>query len=430
VNENFVVALRRAAAQRWRRIGQATAALQESLTGCRSDRGGDGPEAGEPQDAAAGAALRETFEAEWPGAMPVDASGFAEHDEHWTGAAPVTEPAARPRRSLRDAVRILRDGHDRLTPAARQRDARAQNDEIEADVAGGAGFHRRTFTCEAGGRDYRLYVPRLEDQSAEGLILMLHGCTQTPEDFAAGTGMNAFAEAHHLLIAYPEQTEAHNAMQCWNWFRRNDQARGTGEPAVLASLASHLAEEFDVPGNRIFVAGMSAGGAMAAILADAYPDLFEAVGVHSGVAPGLATDALSAFSAMRGDFVNGTHRPVAFPPEADRVPRIIVFHGESDRTVHPANGRRLALMAQGAFDGGLTRTEDGVSARGRSYRRMVLEEPTGAPLVESWMVQGAGHAWSGGCLAGSHTDPDGPDASGEMIRFFLAGPGAAEQECH
>ena len=255
---------------------------------------------------------------------------------------------------------------------------------------------------------------------------MLHGCTQSPEDFAAGTGMNALAETHRLLIVYPAQTGGDNAMSCWNWFRPGDQMRGTGEPAIIAGLTESLRDQYAIPADRVFVAGLSAGGAMAAIMGETYPELYGAIGVHSGLAYGSANDAMSAFAVMRGQ----AGIEPQFPKSARTLesgPRVIVFHGSADSTVHPSNAERI-VAGKGGSGGQTSRSEPGALEGTRGYTRLVTKRKDGTHGIESWMIDGAPHAWSGGHPSGSYTDPRGPDASAAMVRFFLDGaadlPGA------
>jgi poly(hydroxyalkanoate) depolymerase family esterase len=242
----------------------------------------------------------------------------------------------------------------------------------------------------------------------------LHGRTQNPEDFATGTNMNALAEAHGLAVIWPEQTRAHNASACWNWFRPGDQRRDAGEPAILAGITRPTAAEFNVPDNRIFAAGLSSGGAMAAILGETWPDLFSAIGVHSGLPPGCAGDVVSAFSAMCGDA-----RPAPRCPRAADASRLIVFHGSADRTVHPSNGERLFEAASGPRN---PQDHRAAAPGGRVYTRSRITASDGSIQAEYCLIEGAGHAWSGGHAGGSYTDPAGPDASMEMLRFFLNTP--------
>lgn len=280
----------------------------------------------------------------------------------------------------------------------------------------GAQYLVRTHRSAAGSRDYKIYLPASQPKRPKGLILMLHGCHQTPDDFALGTHMNALAEKHGLAVAYPAQTARQNAASCWNWFKPGNQIRGAGEPAILASLARKLTKDFGLDRGSVFVAGLSAGGAMAAILADVYPDVFSAAGVHSGLARGAARDLGSAILAMR----NGSAaRSIALDTAGQAHPvRRIVFQGDADSTVHPSNAATIVAAALGS-DATPERTSK-KSVRGRGYARSDFAGPDGRVVLELWMLNGAGHAWSGGRPSGSYTDSTGPDASAHMVRFFLA----------
>src|SRR5829696_5093708 len=288
-------------------------------------------------------------------------------------------------------------------------------------VPDGARFVDRSYTNGAGTRSYKLYVPSGYTGQAVPLVVMLHGCTQNPDDFATGTRMNGLAEERTFLVAYPEQAKNANMQGCWNWFQASDQQRGRGEPSIIVGITNQVADEYEVEEGRVYVAGMSAGGAMAAILGATYPDLYAAVGVHSGLAPGSAHDMSSAFTAMRqgGPIVasqngtGGSNRKI--------VPTII-FHGDGDTTVHPRNGERLlAHLDSGARNGSTPRvtTRRGGVPGGHEYTKFTYQDGDGQDLVERWSVHGLGHAWSGGSYPGSYTDPKGPDASAEMVRFFL-----------
>lgn len=278
-------------------------------------------------------------------------------------------------------------------------------------VPEGARYETRSFASQHGSRDYRLFLPSCPADGRKGLVLMLHGCTQNPDDFARGTDMNSHAERNGLIVVYPHQSRAHNAQGCWNWFRPEDQQAEAGEAALLAALARAVASEFSAPPDAVFAAGLSAGGAMAATLAATHPGLFAAVGIHSGLPHGVAHDMPSAFGAMRG-------QGGRTPRKATGTVRMIIFHGAADATVHPSNAEALAAAAGPTLQG-TSRCEQGRSKGGRTYSRNVVEAAGGTPLVESWRIEGAGHAWSGGRAEGSYTDPAGPDASAEMVRFFL-----------
>ncbi|WP_227267705.1 extracellular catalytic domain type 1 short-chain-length polyhydroxyalkanoate depolymerase [Roseobacter weihaiensis] len=281
-------------------------------------------------------------------------------------------------------------------------------------VPDGAIFTDDVFVCASGSRRYRLYVPACAKEGITGVVMMLHGCTQTPEDFAVGTGMNALADRHGFVVIYPAQSRGDNAQSCWNWFSRGDQRRGRGEPAILAGLAQKICADYGVTREDSFVAGLSAGAAMAVILGETYPDVFAAVGAHSGLPAGSAKDVPSAFAAMAGNALVGPD-----PETASHRVRTILFHGSVDRTVHPSNGEGIARRARTVGSTQSVETSDMGVASGRSYTKEISSDVDGAVSVEHWTVEGQGHAWSGGQAGGSYTDPNGPDASAEMVRFFF-----------
>lgn len=258
-----------------------------------------------------------------------------------------------------------------------------------------------------GSRDYMLFVPSPLPTSPCPVVVMLHGCTQSPQDFANGTGMNDLAQAQGVIVVYPAQPTGANMNKCWNWFRPADQARGAGEPAILAAITRGVVASQNADPSRVYVAGLSAGGAAAVLLAQAYPDIFAAVGVHSGLAAGAAQDVGSAFAAMR----NGAQGTSAQHP----VPTI-VFHGTADATVHLSNAHAVAAQAQKGLTG-TARTTKGKVSKGRGYSRTTLTQNE-RTMGEVWLIDGAGHAWAGGSNVGSYTDPTGPNASAEMLRFF------------
>ncbi len=278
-----------------------------------------------------------------------------------------------------------------------------------AAIPDGASFTDHVHGNPAGSRTYKLYVPSGYDGQPMPLVVMLHGCTQSPDDFAAGTRMNELAEDLGFLVAYPMQPQSANASKCWNWFNAGDQQRGSGEPSLIAGLTRQIMTTHAVDPAHVMVAGLSAGGALAAIMGATYPDLYTAVGVHSGLACGAARDMPSAFAAMGSGAIRGAPNP--------RPVATIVFHGDGDTTVHPLNGEHV--VAQSRPSGATAAVERGRSPGGIAYTRTTERNGTGRPVIEHWVVHGSGHAWSGGSSAGTYTDPRGPDASREMIRFLL-----------
>ena len=315
-------------------------------------------------------------------------------------------------------------------------------------------FEEATFHNDAGERRYKLYVPAAKPAGPVPLVVMLHGCKQDPDDFAAGTRMNLHADEQAMLVLYPAQARSANSYACWNWFGKHDQHRGEGEPSLIAGMVLEVLARHPVDPRRVYVAGLSAGGAMAATLAHTYPDLFAAAGIHSGLPYGAAQDAITALGVMK----RGLSGPLpTLGPRADEslngaksgnaasgngksgsakrngvkngVP-VIVFHGDHDNVVHPLNGERVVeqalLSARGATarDSGHPAARAGRVPGGHAYTRTAYTNRAGQVHVEHWVVQGSGHAWSGGDKAGSFTDPLGPDASAEMLRFFLEHPKA------
>ncbi len=287
-------------------------------------------------------------------------------------------------------------------------------------VPEGAQFLAASFSSEAGSRPYKLYVPSgYQPGRPRPLVVMLHGCTQSPDDFAAGTRMNAVAEEHTCLVVYPGQTASANMQRCWNWFSEGDQQRDRGEPALIAGITRKIMRDYEVDPRQVYVAGLSAGGAAAAIMGRTYPDLYAAIGVHSGLACGAARDMASAMAAMHGS----AHLPAreARSDPQRRVVPAIVFHGDRDATVNPRNAE--AVVDQFTGTAALSRrTEAGRVPGGHSFSRTVHAAADGRCMIEQWAVHGAGHAWFGGSSAGSYTDPHGPDASRAMMRFFLEHP--------
>jgi poly(hydroxyalkanoate) depolymerase family esterase len=302
-----------------------------------------------------------------------------------------------------------------LRPAFDQ-DASGKTSAASPSPVSGARFEARIYADDLGTRAYKLYVPSGFNGTGLPLLVMLHGCTQSPDDFAAGTQMNTVAEEQGFLVAYPAQPQSANASKCWNWFNAADQRRDQGEPALIAGITRQIMREFPVQEDRVYVAGLSAGGAAAAIMGSAYPDLYAAIGVHSGLACGAASDMPSAFSAMRQGGKGA-------PGRSGRSRPTIVFHGDRDTTVSAINGDQVIAQSRAGAPTH-AKVDHGQSSGGVGYTRTVHSDEAGRPVLEQWVLHGAGHAWSGGSSAGSYTDPRGPDASREMVRFFLQQPGA------
>jgi poly(hydroxyalkanoate) depolymerase family esterase len=347
-----------------------------------------------------------------PSSTIIDAE-YAVLDAAPRPAADIGTVYTRPRTGLRETLRRL---------AA---NARAGFDITEGGFASrhapdplpdGASFMTMSYTNAAGTRAYKLYIPGNHAGERLPLIVMLHGCTQSPDDFAAGTRMNAVAEEKGCLVAYPAQPASANAKKCWNWFNPDDQRRDQGEPSLIAGITRQIMREHPVDPSRVYIAGLSAGGAAAAVMGAAYPDLYAAIGVHSGLPSGAARDLPSAFAAMRQG-VEGSGRAARFVPT-------IVFHGDEDPIVHPRNGDAVLAQATASARDLRSTVQRGHAPGGHRYSRTVHADLSGRAFCEQWTIHGAGHAWAGGSPSGSYTDPQGPDATREMLRFFLEHPRA------
>ncbi len=338
-------------------------------------------------------------------------------------APPAPEPAAhtephaptfRLRRPLGETVELLR--HAGLPGLDQNSALVALRKTPQIDVPTGAVYVSRSYVGPAGARDYKVYAPKSLGDGKRPLIVMLHGCAQNPDDFALGSRMNELAEEHGFLVAYPAQSTQANQMGCWNWFNPADQTREKGEPSLIAGVTRAVMAEWRVDEARVYVAGLSAGGAMAATMAATYSELYAGVGIHSGLAHGSASDVASAVAAMSGKLEFGAARALM----SEYGVRTIVFHGEADQKVHPTNAETIIARARLDLAEALAReTRESGSAGGRSYSRILIADSRGVPQLEHWTVEGLGHAWSGGNPAGSFADRQGPHASREMVRFFL-----------
>ena len=303
--------------------------------------------------------------------------------------------------------------------ASRLPTTKKQDSNQGSPVQFSGSFNNRRFANEVGSRDYKLYVPGSYSRSSKStpLIVMLHGCTQSPDDFARGTRMNEYAEEHGFLVAYPAQTARANGSRCWNWYSPPDQLRDAGEPSLISGITRHVISEFGVDANRVFIAGLSAGGAMALLMGDLYPELYSGVGIHSGLPVYSANSVGTALKVMSSGKSRGTKKN-----PKHQMPTL-VFHGDRDATVVVENGVEISLEAVQAFSKAIALQEspvDRVNISGKHYSSTAYKDTGGIPRVEKWILHGAPHAWSGGSEAGSFTYPVGVDASREMIRFFFA----------
>jgi poly(hydroxyalkanoate) depolymerase family esterase len=276
-------------------------------------------------------------------------------------------------------------------------------------------FFEETFSDRAGSRTYKVHVPQGKRRQSMPLIVMLHGCTQNPDDFAAGTRMNALSDKHSCVVVYPAQPAAANLAKCWNWFNPDDQQRDYGEPAIIAGITRAVMQAYRIDDRQVFIAGLSAGASMSVIMAATYPDLYAAIGAHSGLPYRSARNMLSAFAAMRnGPAVLESLSTIGIP--------IIIFHGEDDKTVNPCNSRQLIgqwLASRQESAASSVSTEERGDANGHDYVRTQYRDAPGSLFAEYWRVNNLGHAWCGGSLEGSYTDANGPDASQQMLSFFL-----------
>jgi poly(hydroxyalkanoate) depolymerase family esterase len=424
------------------RLLEATATIQRTLRGVRAPHGG-----GEPSDQPADEVIEGDFWVSDP--VPHSTQAGTQESEHRPSASIMTmlpPPNAPPPRERDDssAEQTSSEASPRAAPSASsdlfcrgERTATTppasrpltRQDRTGQTAGNGGQFLSASYSNAAGSRAYKLYIPSGYRGQALPLVVMLHGCTQTPEDFAVGTRMNERAEEQLFFVAYPAQAPSANRSKCWNWFKGADQSRDQGEPSLIAGITHQIESTYAVESRRVYVAGLSAGGAMAVILGTTYPELYAAIGIHSGLAYGSAHDLPSALAAMQH---GGTAPTIArnsgtlgATPNAGVVP-MIVFHGDRDTTVHPRNADQLIAQWAAFYSAdGSNRTPEvtvqrGQVRAGQAYTRAIYHDRNGQAIMEQWLVHGAGHAWSGGSASGSFTNPSGPDATQEMLRFFAA----------
>jgi len=308
---------------------------------------------------------------------------------------------------------------------------------VSAGVARAGEWVKGSATSAAGSRSYSLWVPTGYDKRKPApLVMMLHGCMQNPQGLAAISGINTVADKNNFLVVYPEQIKEANPLQCWNWFDPKHQARDTGEPSILAAIVAGVRASHKVDAKRTYVAGVSAGAAMAVVMGVTYPDVFSAIGVHSGLAFKAGTDVQSGLAAMK----QGGPDPkplglLAFKAmeknrkAARRMP-VIVFHGDSDPYLNPVNADQVTTQwvttndylddgrDNGSVKSAPVKTVQGSIPAGHSFTRSIYNDRSGRLLLEKWIIKGLGHAWSGSPAVSAFGDPKGPNASEEMWRFF------------
>jgi len=299
-------------------------------------------------------------------------------------------------------------------------------------------WQQYTYNGPAGSRPYFVYTPAsYQVGTAVPLIVMLHGCTQTPADFAAGTQMDQLADQKQFIVVYPQQTSTYNQEKCWNWFDSADQSRGNGEPAIIAGIVQAVEQttsQWTIDTHRIYAAGLSAGAAMTVILGATYPDIFAAIGVQSGLEYQAATSSTEAYTALRQGGPDPARQGQAAynaMGSAARVVPTITFHGTSDYLVYPINGEQVVrqwmqtdhLASHNAYNASFnspTSTTNGQVAGGHSYSVYTWNDNNGNEVQEYWLVNGMGHGWSGGSSSGTYTDPQGPGATQAIYNFFMS----------
>lgn len=293
------------------------------------------------------------------------------------------------------------------------------------------------YSGPVGSRPYFVYTPtNYQAGVAVPLVVMLHGCTQTAVDLATGTQMNQLAEQQNFIVVYPQQTNAANQYLCWNWFDPANQARAKGEPSIIAGIVQTITQntvQWTIDSRRIYVAGISAGAALAVILGATYPDIFAAIGVHAGFEYQAATNSNAGLRAGRKGGPDPRQQGLLAYKAMDSFARVvptIVFHGTNDYVINIINGDQVVqqwmytdmLASNGAYNADFTApttTTTGRVSGGRSYVTYGWTDANSNEIQQYWKVNGMGHAWSGGNPGGSYTDPQGPNASQAIYRFFL-----------
>jgi len=326
--------------------------------------------------------------------------------------------ALRPALQPHAAAQFLKEVNGIHVPVLDEQVAQAPAADATPVVPAAGAFTSHTHQGAQGSLAYKLYVPSSYRGQALPLIVMLHGCKQNPDDFAAGTRMNRLAEQHGFVAAYPAQNQRANGGNCWNWFMTAEQQRDGREPSLIAGMVGDITQQLSTNRSKVFAAGLSAGGAMAVVLGSRYPEIFGGIAVHSGLPLGAARDVPSAFAAMRGHAADD-----ASGAAPARGVRTLVLHGDADKTVAASNGHAVVVQAVAGFerDGQALNAATPVvrTKNGRRSVRTDYVDASGLAMVRDWRVQGGGHTWFGGSRAGSYTDESGPDASAELVAFFL-----------
>ena len=281
------------------------------------------------------------------------------------------------------------------------------------------------FAFNGKTHHYKLFVPGAAASSPRAMVVLLHGCTQDPDDFALGTDMNDIAGAAGWVVLYPAQSARANHTKCWNWFKSGVEP-GAGEPMWIAALTQRIQYEQHIDSDRTFIAGLSAGAAMAVLTAELHPELFKGVGVHSGLAAHVAANVMEALSVMKhGPRARQKRFYSTGSTASNPIIPVIVFHGDADKTVDLENADQVidvAIARAKQAEPGLVvnESENKGAANGTSFTQVIYTGTANRPIAEYWRLHGAGHAWSGGNDRGSHTSASGPSASAEFLRFFAA----------